>query len=590
MLRSSRKKAARTTAALIRSLLLGTAAVTTTVAVSTVMVGCKDENQPEYWVEKLDDAKWRPRAVKRLTQFLDDALASANNDMQAQPVQDLLNKVVDPLTKVYVEDYGEFDTATRTSLIKLLADFRDKRTEPALKKAFDEFAKRPRTTSDETDIKWAARAYGDLKLPSLAPSVLAAFEKLEAHTLLGGVTYRDYSEAMVKAPSPGWSSSLVGLLGQPMADPSSAKTKEAAKDMIDPFRDQQFWQVTAAQVLGELRDPAAVEPLMKVLLDPSKSSIATTSLLALVKIGKPSVDRAVKVADGSDTALIDFHKEAVKKASGSKDQVKGNPALPIAAAVIGMAGRPEGIGPLIKVLESDAPASDKAIVARELAKIPATAESKAAFKKAFESIPADTSVQGAPALALLAEAAGQFYDPSLVPWLLERAGALKGGGEENKAIQQVLVTTALKVAKPDQLDAVKKAADSYGAKDLVPLVEQVLKACGDKVDCYLQAIEKSEYQNKDKQLAGIKAGYMIGVLGDAAARDKLIDGLSAIDNAAVRFVAAQTIDQLTPKGSNEVVTRLDQIIAKNKKSADKDKIAGDAPLQQVSYRLSARGG
>ncbi len=589
MLRSSRKKTMRTTAALVRSLLLGTAAVTTTVAVSTVMVGCKNENEPEYWIEKLDDAKWRPRAVKRLTQFLDDSLASANNDMQAPQVQELLNKVVEPLTKVYVEDYGEFDTATRTALIKLLADFRDKRTEPALKKAFDEFAKKPRTTSDETDIKWAVRAYGDLKLPSLAPSVLAAFEKLEAHTMLGGVTYRDYSEAMVKAPSPAWSSSLIGMLGQPMADPQTAKTKEAAKDMVDPFRDQQFWQVTASQVLGELKDPAAVEPLMKVLLDPAKSSIATTALLALVKIGKPSVDRAVKVMDGSDKALIDFNKQATQKLSGSKEEVKGNPALPIAAAVVGMAGRPEGIAPMIKVLESDAPAADKAVVARELAKIPATAESKAAFKKAFESIPADTSVQGTPALALLAESAGQFYDPSLVPWLLERAAALKGG-EDAKAIQQSLVTTALKVAKPDQLESVKKAAASYDAKDLVPLMEEVLKACGEKVDCYVVAIEKSDYQSKDKQLGGIKAGYMIGVLGDAAARDKLIDGLGSIENAAVRFVAAQTIDQLTPKGSTEVVTRLDQIIAKNKKSADQDKIAGDAPLQQVSYRLSARGG
>ncbi len=590
MLRSSRKMNARTTAALIRSLLLGTAAVTSTVAVSTVMVGCKDENQPDYWVEKLDDAKWRPRAVKRLTQFLDDELAKANNDMQAPAVQALLNKLIDPLTKVYVEDYGEFDTATRTALIKLLADFRDKRTEPALKKAFDEFAKKPRTTSDETDIKWAVRAYGDLKLPSLAPSVFAAFEKLEAHTMLGGVVYRDYSEAMVKAPSPQWSGGLIQKLGEPMKDPQRAKTKEQQKDLIDPFRDQLFWQTTAAQVLGELKDPSAVEPLMKTLLDPSKGNVATTALLALVKIGKPSVDAAVKVMDGSDTKLIEFYKTQAAAVSGEKTEAKGNPALPIAAAVVGMAGRQEGIAPMIKVLDSDAPAADKAIVARELAKIPATAESKAAFKKAFESIPADTSVQGTPALALLAEAAGQFYDPSFVPWLLERAAAIKGSGEDDKAIQQSLVTTALKLAKADQIDEVAKVADKYGVKDLVALMSEPVKACGDKVDCYIAAIEKSEYQSKEKQLAGIKSGYMIGVLGDAAARDKLVDGLPSIENAAVRFVAAQTIDQLSPKGGTEIVTRLDAIIAKNKKSADQDKIAGDAPLQQVSYRLSARGG
>src|SRR5690606_16947406 len=135
----------------------------------------------------------------------------------------------------------------------LLADFRDPRTIPALKKAFDEFANRPRKTKDEADIKWAVRAYGDMKSKELAPSVLAAFEKLEAHTMLGGITYRDYSEAMVAAPDPGWSSSLIALLDQEMKDPQAAKTKEQARDLVDPFRSQQFWQVTAAQVLGELR-------------------------------------------------------------------------------------------------------------------------------------------------------------------------------------------------------------------------------------------------------------------------------------------------------------------------------------------------
>lgn len=578
----------RTTAALIRSLMLGTAAVTTTVAVSTVLVGCKNENEPEYWIEKLEDAKWRPRAVKRLSQFLDDALASANNDMQGEPVQTLLNKVVEPLTKSYVDNYGEFDTNTRVSLIKLLADFRDPRTEPALKKAFEEFAKRPRTTKDETDIKWAVRAYGDLKLESLAPAVLAAFEKLQAHTQLGGVTYRDYSEAMVKAPSKQWSGALIQMLGRPMADPHTAKTKEQARDMVDPFRDEQFWQVTAAQVLGELRDAEAVEPLLRMLLEPSKGSVATTSLLALVKIGKPSVDRAMKILDGSDTKLIDFHKEAVKKATDAKEAPSGNPALSIAAAVIGMAGRQEGIAPMIKILESDASDADKAIVARELAKIPATEQSKAAFKKAFESIPLDASVQGTPALAILAEAAGQFYDSSMIPWLLDRARNTKGGGEEKTALQQTLVMTALKLAKSDQFETVKKAAMSYDAKDLVPHMEEVTKECGDKVDCYLAAIEKSAYQSKEKQLAGIKAGYMIGVLGNEASRDKLITALGSIENAAVRFVAAQTIDYLTPKGSNEVVQKLEDIIARNKRSADQNKIAADQPLQQVSYRLGAR--
>lgn len=580
-------RASRASAALIRSLLLGTATVTTATLVSPILIGCKNENQPEYWLDKMDDPKWRPPAVKRLTQFLDDALTKANGDKKEPVVVELENKLVGPLTDAYVNHYEELDTATRVSLIRLLADFRDERAIPALKKAFDEFAARPRNTKDETDIKWAVRAYGDMKSKELAPSVLAAFQKLQANTQLGGIIYRDYSEAMVAAPDPGWSSALIGMLGEEMKDPQAAKSKEQARDWVDPFRAQQFWQVTAAQVLGELKDPAAVEPLIKVLLTPAKGSIGTTALLGLVKIGKPSVDRAVKMLSESDP-LVAFHKKEIQKATDAREEPKGNPSLSIAAAVIGLTGRPEGIDPLVRVLGTKIEDSDKALIARELAKIPATPTSKAAFKTAFESIPLDASIQGTPALVLLAESAGQFYDPSLVPWLLERAEKTSGGGEEKTALQQALTMTALKLATSKEWATVAAAAKSYKMDDLVKGGEAVVKECGDKVACYHDAIVKGQNQEEKNQLAAIKAGYMIGVLGTAQDRDKLIDELDAIDNAAVRFVAAQSIDYLTPKGDQSVQDKLSAIISRNAKSPDAAKSQGDAPLRQVAYRLSAR--
>lgn len=569
--------------------MLGTAVVTTTVVVSTVLTGCKDENEPEYWLDKLDDAKWRPRAVKRLTQFLDDALTRANGNMQDPQVKALEDKLVEPLTKVYVESYDELDTKTRVNLIKLLADFRDPRAIPAMKKAFEQFAKRPRKTKDEDDIKWAVRAYGDMGADELQPGVLAAFEALQAHTQLGGITYKDYSKAMVDQPSEAWKATLIAKLEEPIKHPSSGKTKAQQRDLVDPYRDQQFWQVTAAQVLGELKAEDAVEPLMKVLLDPSKGDLATTALLALVKIGKPAVDRAVKMLDG-EGPLVDYHKKKIKEATDAKELPEGNPALPIAAAVIGMSGRKDGIQPLIDILKKEGvDDADKAIVARELTKLPITDQSKTAFKEAFESIPLSASVQGNPALAVLAEAAANFYDPSMVDWLLDRASNTTGGGEEKKALQSALVATAIKLAKPDQWDNVAKAAKSYDAEDLAKAAEPVVKECGAKVDCYLNAIEKSEYQAEKNQLAGIKAGYMIGSLGDEGARDALVKRLGSLENAAVHYAALKAIDHLTPSGAPKVVEELEAIIEKNEKSADRQKLAANAPLKEVAYRISARG-
>lgn len=582
MLRSS-----RTIVSLISSLTLGVCYTAATVTTAATLVGCQDESKPEYWLDKLEDPKWRPNAVKRLTQFYEDSVTKNNSDTQAAEVQTLLEMIIGPLTKTYVDYYADLDTKTRVNLIKLLSDFRDKRTEPALKKAFEEFAKRPRTTKDETDIKWAVRAAADLKLPGLAGPVLAAYEKLEAHTMLGGITYKDYSEAMTQIADKSWTDALIAKLGAEIKPPKTKKDR----DKIDPYRDQLFWQTTAAQVLGLIKDPKAVEPLMKVLLDPNKGDVATTALLALVKIGKPAVERASKLLSGDDEKLATYYKAQIQKATGAKEPPKGDPHIEIAAAILGTAGRTEGLDPMIKVLKSNAKAEYKAQVAKEIAKIPATPASIAAFKETMENMSIDERLGGNSALAVLAESAGQFYDPDLVSWILKTTEGIKGGGEDKKIVQGAALLTALKLAKPNQMKEVKRAINRMGTKvekDMYALAEKVVDACKEDVNCYIKEMEKSENQDQKNQFAAIKAGYMIGILGDSKARDEMIAALESFENAGVRFVAAQTIDHLTPKGSAEVAKKLEEIIAKNKKSADRDKIAGDAPLKQVMYRIDGR--
>jgi HEAT repeat protein len=582
MLRSSRP-----VVSLIRSLVLGTAASTTaaTALLATAVVGCQDESQPDYWVEKLSDTAWKARAVKRLEQFFEDAVTKNGNDIKAQGVQDLINKTVEPLTKAYVTDYDTLDSKTRVSLIKLLASYRDKRTEPALKKAFEEFAKRPATAKDESDIKWAARATGDLKLESLATPMVEAFAKLRASTMLGGVVYKDLNESMLDMPSKSWVGPLMARLDAEITPP---KPKEPST--VDDYKDQLFWQTTAAELLGRIGDPQAVESLMKVMLDPTKADVQATALLALVKLGKPTVDTATKLLQGKDEKLVSFAMRRLKEISG-KD-VQGTPYVSTAALVLGTSGRADAVPVLVAAVGAEKDAPTRAIMARELTKLPETEESKAAFKTAFESFTLETEIPPAGgALEALTEAAGAFYDPSLVDWLLERAAVTKGSGDDLKGFQAGVTVTAMKLAKPDQLPAVKAAVDRYGTqleKDVYKQVEAQVKACGDRVACYIASIQKGENQETKTQFGGIKAGYMIGVLGNDASRDELLAALDGINNAAVRFVAAQAIDHLTPKGSKPVSEKLNAIISKNSKSADREKAANDAPLKQVMYRIDAR--
>jgi hypothetical protein len=580
MLRSS-----RTIASLIRSLVLGTATTTTMVLVAASVVGCKDESQPDYWVEKLDDPAWRARAVKRLEQFFEDSVTK-NGDLKSEGVQTLISKTVDPLTKTYTDGYDTLDDKTRVSLIKLLAAYKDKRIEPAVKKAYDEFAKHPATSKDDQDLKWAAIATEDLKLTSVSDSLLAAFLKLRASTMLGGVAYRDVNDAMRVAPSKAWVPALIKLLDAEMVAPKTSKDK----DLIDPYRDQQFWQAVAAEILGRIGDPAAVEPLLKVMLDPGKGDVQSTALLALVKLGKPAADAAVKLLQGQNEPLNTFAARRIKEVTGT--DVKGKPYVATAALIVGTIGRGDTIGPMIAALNAETDDGNKAVIARELAKIPATDESKEAFKKAYESIAIDAEIpNGGGALESLTESAGQFFDSAMVDWLLTRAVKTKGSEEDKKSLQLAITVTALKLAKPDQLTQVKVIVDRYGTKlekDAYVQVDKLLKACGDRVPCYMTSLQKGENQDQANQFVGIKSGYMIGILGNEESRDQIVSGIDSVTNASVRFVSGVVIDHLSPKGSKEAAAKLGAVIDKNAKSPDREKSSGDSSLKTVMYRLEAR--
>ncbi|HEY3497039.1 MAG TPA: hypothetical protein VGK73_20210 [Polyangiaceae bacterium] len=584
-------RTSRAIASLISSLLLGSG-LSAAVLVTPLLIGCKDESQPEYWVEKLEDGSWRAKSVTRLAQFFEDMLSRKSNDMKAPEVQELIGKTVDPLTKLYVDQYDALDSKTRVAIIKLLADYRDKRTEPALKKAFEAFAKLPKTSRDETDIKWAARAMEDLKIESLGVPMLEAFRKLRTSSMLGGVAYRDVTKSLIAQPP---MKAAVPTLIQ-MIEVQVTPPNEKDKTSFDDWKDQIVWQDTAAKVLGGIGDPAATEPLIRVMLDPTKgqrefTSVQQTSALALVKIGKPAADAAAKLLKSDYEALQTFQLRRIREVTGSDE--KGKPWVQTAAIIIGTIGRQDSIPAMVEALKNEKDNTTKAMIARELTKIPATTESKEAFKEAFVSLPLDTEIPGAGAIEALSEAAGYFADSELVPWLLDTAGKLKGDADDRKAAQAAMTVTAMKLAKPSQMGDVRDAVGRYGTdieKKAFKAVEAVVGACKEDVACYITAITKSDNQKIENQFQGIKAGYMIMLMGNDQARDKLVDSLGSITNAGLRFVASQAIDRLSPKGSKTAADKLNQIITTNEASPDRDKAAGDNGLRQVMFRLNARGG
>lgn len=538
------------------------ASVTTRSDVPPAPAGDREPAPPSGWRAKLADPRARAATVKELRRLYEDTAVAADGKRDAPEVRALVDRIVSPLVDAYVAYYADMDPETRVELIRLLGELDDPRIAPAIEKAFQEFAKAPTGDRNRNDVQWAARAARELRLTNIAAAVLAVFSKLRASTPLGGLTYRDLNAVMVATPDPSWTKPLMDMLARPIVRPRDAKDTAA----VDAYRDQLFWQTTAAQVLGELRAESAIDSLVAVTLSPDKADVQPTAVLALVRLGKSAVARV--------TPLL------------ARDDARAT-----AAIILGSIGRGEAEAALIAAAAS-ASDVDRAIIARELTKLPPTAASKAAFLAAFAKTPLSTSVlPGVNALEMLADAAGQFHDPAFVGPLYDRARKTTGNRDDAVTFRSAVAVTLLKLARPDQLPKAKAAVDQWGTaleKKLLQQATELAQRCAKSASCYVGEMANAANQTQSTQFIAIKAGYMAVVFADAKTRDEILTKLDAFENRAVRFVAAQAIDHLSPTGSREAAATLRAVLDRNAEHRDPVLTATDAPLRQVLVRLEAR--
>lgn len=581
-------RSARSILPLLRSLLLGAATASSMALSAGVIVGCGDENDPETHVKRLDDPATLTASVNRLVQFFEDAMTRDNKDRTGPTVKPLLDKIIEPMTQKCVA--GDLDERTNSKLIKFISDTRDPRGEACLIKALKDY--KPEST--EEDVRWAVRGLGAMKSEKAAEPLMAVFSKLQHGKPKGSTISRDVHDAMVDINSKSWEDGLITMIGRPINDPKDVAT----------MRNELFWQITAAELLGWQRSEKAVVPLLKVVLSPLKADAATTAILALTKIGKPAIQPTIALLQGDQKELVEYSKvENLKGAGGDKasaEQKKAAETAHVAAAALVLAtiGRQESSQPLLAALEKaeDVP---RAIIARELTKVPKTPETLAAFQAAYDKTPAGLEMPpaGINARVMLAEAASNFFDASLVPWLVKTGLEARGEEDDVAQIRDVSLQTALKLMKPDQIADVDRLAGTKTSgggtvgksmEKEIKIAKDLLSACSTKLDCYVGKLGDPASQAKETQFQGIKAAYMTGVFGTPEVRQQIIDAMPKIANAAVRFVSVSVIDTLSPKGDADVATKLQKIVDEGETSKDAEKIAGNAPFKTVIYRLTAR--
>lgn len=574
---------------LLRSLVLGAATVSAVSVSSAVMVGCEDENQPEYYTKRLDDPALRPQSVKRLVQFFEDAMTRADKNRADPKVKELLDKIVPPLTKAYMEG-DTIDDRTKGEIIKLLADTRDERAKPAWIKALKDY--KPNVT--EPDVRAVAKAIHEtgVKDPEAMDALINVFVKFEAGSTKGALIYVDLKAALVGVSAPSWKPQLLERLNRPM-EKLGPKDRDQ-EDKIRAYRNEQFWQVTAAEILGNIKATDAIKPLFKTVVDPNKADIAATAIVAMVKMGKDSMNTLIDALLGKDKEISDFAVEKIK----DKKEAEITP-MRSAALVIGTIGRKDGVQPLLLALDK----TDKndhitrAILARELSKCPKTPESLKAFIDVYENMPVSAVIPpGHTAVAVLSESMAQFYDPSVVDVLINRGSNFKGEAEDRDVIRDSAMITMIKLMRKDQVELVEKTINEWSPKKDQAKIEKealekakgVLNACGEKLECYLAKIEETAVQEKEEQFQGIKASYMLGIMGNDATRAEIVSRFPKIKNAAIKFTAGQALDTLAPDGDKASADEMGKQIEANEAKGDRNVIAGDSPLRQIRFRLLAR--
>lgn len=549
----------------------------------------QDTDQPEYWLERLVDPNQQAQCVERLTLAYDTAMAHANGEGSGEEPRALVDRIVLPLTDAYIRNYVVFDTKTRANLVKLLSRFNDPRAEPAFKKAIGGYLQLLPTDRESLDLKWAASAVGAMKLQSCYELLFEAFLRLRASTMLGGSTYREVYGALDQIPQKNWTARLCKVLESRIDVPMNAQERHK----LDAYKDQLFWQPTAARLLGLLGDSAAVEPLLRVMLDPNKSDVQATALLALVKLGRPALERSVKLLRGEDPILQKFHLERLASSNHKEArQDAGESQVRTAALVLGTIGRPEAAAPLIAAMDRSRNDATRAVLAREITKLPKSAETLAAFSRAFERLePRVRMPPGVNALVLLTECSVQFHDPSLFPWLLTQLNRIAGRDEESAGVRASIRMAMLKIADVGQLELLRQVYQRDVAQDeqeRLALIAPVLQQCRDNLDCYLTELSKPDNQTEQRQIVAMKAAIMIGAFGRETDSIRLIERLGQISNAAARYVVAGSIDHLLPRGDADVADWLGRVIRANEQTNDRNLISSDAPLKQMMYRIRTR--
>jgi hypothetical protein len=260
---------------------------------------------------------------------------------------------------------------------------------------------------------------------------------------------------------------------------------------------------------------------------------------------------------------------------------------------------------VLKALGSVDNDTNRQALAMMLVKFPTSPATIPAFRAAYDKF-SDKTAEGLAAQGALAQAAAQFYDPSLTDWLLREIATAKG--DNATALQLPALEAAIKLMTAGQQAGVGSVATSLDAqmakigsqdekgttkllKGMYEGASAVLQKCAQSADCYVKVLDEPiPTGTQGANAKAIKAAWMSVIYGGGkdAVRNDLVARTDKVKNAGARLAVVEAIDKLAPSGDATSAGTLDKIVEADKPSGDKMLLQADDSVVKVALRLRAR--
>lgn len=280
------------------------------VIFGSLVVGCRDEEDPEYWLDYMYDRPWREKSLKTLNEIFSKTMQENNNDLESPAVKELIDIMLPELKK----GFNEFtrDKFNRTEIIKLLAQMKDPRAVDVFLEGLS-FAE----AGDAMMFQVSASAVQRQANVKGIPKLLAAHQKIVAdrgrrpgapftstENEIEQAVISAASSIIVKNPSAGEKTSVVKMLCE------IAETSDELQELR--------LNMKAMKALGRIGDKAAIPTLIKGIAFKGKrqpvglGQIAFASLLQIHN-RDAVVSAMLSFAKREDKAFNTFYAEEMKK-------------------------------------------------------------------------------------------------------------------------------------------------------------------------------------------------------------------------------------------------------------------------------------